>query len=312
VNVIDTAASWCDLHDAVYAGGEIGRLYERVVHNVSVETSLGRVYGRDDLVAHAARDQQGLRLQPVRSEAFLGRLGSHRVVVITADIEAEHVGVSAIFGPPTGHRGVLSSTTLALLHEGRVFKAWRFTDYAALAQAFNLALPRLAATLAATRPARGGIPWTFGDVRSALGQVEPPALVPRPPGCDGIVGEQLSVLQSAWNRKRPDLVRACYQAEVEPTSLLQHPWTHIRGACSDGVLFIEQGVIGDTNGDASDVAVVWRWVGTHDGPGFGPPSGHRLHWRGLSVLGVKSRTITGERVLHDALGAYCDVAIRSR
>jgi hypothetical protein len=55
---------------------------------------------------------------------------------------------------------------------------------------------------------------------------------------------------------------------------------------------------------------VWRWVGTHTGPGWGVPCGRRLHVRGLSLLTIAGGRIARERVLLDELGVRRDAALR--
>ena len=312
-------ADWVERYEAVCAGGAVGLLQQMMTHNVTVETSLGRVYGRADLTATLAGEQAGLRVTGVTGTgAFCGRADSRSAIVVSLDLAVDHIGASAIFGAPTGGSATLSSTLFGLVHGTRVYHAWRVVDYAAAARGLGLDPAVRAGSLAADAPKRGGIPWEFGEVRAGRAQAAPAHSDPLPSGLSAGTARVVA-LQSAWNLRRPDLVSALYAAPHAASGGTSsaspgpdHPWSQVVRACPDAVLFLEDTAESVREGDASSVGVVWRWVGTHSGVGYGAPTGRRIHARGLSVLQVSGAGIVKERVVLDQLGVLRDLTIRGR
>jgi len=248
-----------------------------------------------------------------RCRSFVGKMGSLPAVVSTLECDVDHVSTSPIFGPATDRAGTLTSVFVGTWHEGRVFRAWRVADCGALALSLGLDPAALARGLTVNSPGRGGIPWAFGEVRAAHGQLAPPATPAPLPGLPAGPAHAIATLQAAWNLRRPDLVLDAYAGDARDGAIRgDHPWRRVLTACSDGVLFVEHCVAGEGGDPDECLAVAWRWVGTHDGAGFGEPTGHRLHFRGMSVMTVRQTRITSECIVCDALGTYCDIALRSR
>lgn len=319
--MIENTTDWTGRYQATCADGAVGLLHEYATHHVRVDTSLGRIYGRDDWAAALAAERAGMSGDGVLlADGWTGEAGSADGVVLELDWRVSHTGPSPLFGPPTGGRTTLSSAMVGLAEGGRLFRAWRFVDHGAAALALRLDLDGCAKQLAAAAPARGGVPWEFGEVRAGLGQLAPADAMPAPPGLAPECAAPCLRLQSAWNARRFDQVTPLYAAgavirrgaETMAPGSLGHPWARIVAACPDAVLFLEQAVTRLEAGVAVGVAIVWRWVGTHTGAGFGAPSRGRLHARGLSVFHLSDGRIAGERVIFDELGFRRDVHLRSR
>ncbi len=312
-------ADWAARYEAMCAGGGIGLVHQYFIHNVAIETSLRRLYGRDDWAAALVEEGTGLVGEGVvRTGAWVGASAPGRAIVVELDWKVAHTGSSPIFGPATGRSAVLSSTMIGLLEGERVHRAWRVVDYAAAARELGVDIDNRARTLAKGAPKRGGIPWEFGEVRTGLGQTAPPASVPAPPGLAPECVALCTQFQAAWNQRRFDLLPSFYDtnatilsgAEAIDVASLRHPWALIVGACPDAVLFFERAVTCLLGSQDRRVALVWRWVGGHSGQGLGTPSGRRLHVRGLTVLHLHDGRVMSERVVCDGLGIRRDAVLR--
>jgi hypothetical protein len=309
-------ADWAARYEAICAGGALGLVHQFATHNVTVDGSLGRIYGRDDWIAALADERAGLSSDgTVPSGAWLGAPAPRQAVVLELDWKVTHAHAAPLFGPGTQRSAVLASTLVGLTEGERVYRAWRFADYAAVAETLGVALDGCARALTTGAPGRGGIPWEFGEVHLGLGQTAPPPSAPPPPGLAPPAAEPCLQLQRAWNLRRPELVASLYcedatvldGAKVIDRDSPRHPWARILAACPQAVLFFEYAA---TSPDDARVALVWRWVGNHSRAGLGPPCQRRLHARGVSTLHLRDGRIGVERVVFDELGFRKDALLR--
>jgi hypothetical protein len=320
VSATRDGVTWAWRYKTICADGGSGLLHDHATHNVSVETSLGRIYGRDDWAAALVTEAAGLTSEQTQgARGWIGTCGSEVAVVLELDWAVAHTGDSPLFGRATGRKALLSSTMIGLVEDDRVHRAWRFVDHAAAGRAVGVDLEALAAAVAARAPRRGGIPWEFGEVRPALGQLAPPLAAPPPPGLDPRQADPYLTWQAAWNQRRFDRLGSCYAdhatvlsgAESIGVGSPRHPWRRIVEACPHAVLFLERAVASLAEGGDERVALLWRWIGTQAGSGLGPSCGRRLHVRGVSVLAVRHGHIVNERVVFDELGVRRDAILRT-
>lgn len=314
-----SATDWAGRYAGICSGAAIGLVHDHATHHVTVETSLGRIYGRDDWAAALLGETTGLRARDgAGPTAWVGRSGSAEAVVVELDQAVSHAGESPWLGPATGGDATISSTMVGLINDDRVYRAWRFVDHAAAARALGVDLDDRARALTAGAPSRGGIPWELGEVRVGLGQLAP-GTHPPPPGLDPTLETPCLDLQAAWNQRRFDRLdaryanRAAVHDGMRPIEVVPHghPWRRVLGACPDAVLFFERAVSGTAIDGETKVALLWRWAGTHTGVGFGAPCGRRLHVRGLTVLHLREGRVTRERLVFDELGARRDALLRA-
>jgi hypothetical protein len=311
---------WAARYQAACAQAAAGLLHEHATHHVAVDTSLGRIYGRDDWVAALVAEQAGLTTgAAVGADAWVGSSVPGGAVVAEMDWDVVHTGHSPLFGAPTGTRTVLSSTLVGLVEGDRMHRVWRFVDYAAAARTLGVDLAACAQAVAAGAPRRGGIPWEFGEVRPGLGQTAPPAETPAAPGLAPGYANTCGAWVAAWNQRRFDVAASMYAPDATVLSgadpiaagSSRHPWAAAVVASPQAVLFVEHAVTGEIAPGEARVALVWRWVGAHTGRGLGSPCGHRLRLRGLSVLHLRRGRIIRERVVFDELGARRDAFLRT-
>ncbi len=312
------ASDWAARCTETCAGGAVGLVHQWATHHVTVDTSLGRIYGRDDWVAALSEERAGLSSDSIlRAESWLGVSEPGRALVLELDWRVVHAGPSPLFGPATDRGAVLSSTLVGLLEGERVYRIWRSVDLAAAAGSLGVDLDDRVRTLADSAPPRGGIPWEFGEVHAGLAQTAPPSSVASPPGLSAHGAEPCLRLQVAWNQRRPDLVAPLYSpaamilngTETIDHGSPRHPWARILAACPQAVLFYEHAATA-SGGEETTVAVVWRWVGTHSGEALGPPCQRRLHAKGISTFRLREGRIASERVVFDELGLRKDARLR--
>ncbi|MEO5897531.1 MAG: ester cyclase [Vicinamibacterales bacterium] len=314
---------WLELWPAVHSGA-FGLLYDHSSHNVLVDTSHGSISARHEWVASLMSESTGFTrdgaVDRVGCGADMGSLGT--AVFVATGIDARNLGESA-FGPATGRSVSISTATLALVNDDRIYRAWRFVDRAALVEALGLHPADVAASLAAGAPSRGGVPWEYGEVRAGLGQSAPAESGEPTIGLPFGLQAWSDGVRTQWNARRLSRVNPLYMEDAKVAAGFQplrpleqftdHPWWSLLTAMPDAVLFFERGCASDEPGGNQRVAVLWRWVGRHTGPGLGvPPSGHRLHLRGVTYLELRQGGIVLERVFTDRIGTLADIYRRSK
>ena len=240
----------------------------------------------------------------------MGSLGS--AVSVEIAMEAVNEGES-LYGPATQKIAHLSLASLAMVAKDRMYRVWTVVDHAAVARELGASLPALARDLAGHDPGRGGVPWEFGEVRANLAQLAPPRSYPPVPGLPSGLAAWNERLIALWNDRRLDELGALYHADAEGSPPADHPWCQLLTAFPDAVLFVERACVSDEEGARVRVALLWRWIGRHTGLGIGvPPSGYRLHLRGLTHFDLDGGRVVRERVFHDTLGVLEDIERRRR
>lgn len=311
---------WAARYAGMCGGEAIGLVHDHATHHVSVETSLGRIYGREDWAAALARDAAGLKAGPgARVTAWTGASRGTPAVVVELDLPVAHDGDSPLYGPATGRQAIVARTLVGLVHDDRIYRAWQVVDHASAMRELGADIGARARDLAATAPGRGGIPWEFGEVRAALGQVAPPEVADPPPGLEGAAADVCARWVAAWNQRRLDRLATIYEpdatvidgARTIDEGVSRHPWRRVLDACPTAVLFLERAVASGAAPGDDRLALLWRWIGPQTGTALGPPCGRRLHVRGLSVLHLRSGRIARERVVLDELGVRRDAALRA-
>ncbi len=312
---------WLEVWSAIHAGA-FGDLHARATHNVQVDTSLDRIYGRQEWIAALTAECTGFSLQGVAdSVAYAmdsGGLGSS-IFVATA-VDALSHGLS-MCGSAAGVPVRMSSAVLGLVADARIYRAWRFVDHAAVAEALGVDLRTCARSLTLGASPRGGVPWEYGDVRASVGQRPPPASYDPVAGVPEALHPWVSSLLQRWNDRQLGPGEALYARDAQVSrgfaesrrggSVIDHPWWSLVTALPDAVLFFERGCAAQGPDGGVRLALLWRWIGRHTGVGLdAEPSGHRLHVRGLSHLDLLDDQITHERIFFDRLGPLADIERR--
>ena len=314
-------ARWLERWPAIQAGA-FGLLHQHAVHNVLVDTQDGPISSRNDWIASLVAEWTGLTgdtmVDRAACAAEIGSLGT--AIFVATGIEARNTGESA-FGPATSRTVLVSSATLALVAGDRIYRAWRFVDRGAMAQGLGASLVDAAASLAATAPARGGVPWEYGEVGAGLGQAAPTDATEPTVGLPRALQSWAHRVRTPWNTRTLVQLAPVYSPDAELADGFQrarpihrwtdHPWSAIVTALPDAVLFLERGCASEDADGKARAAVLWRWVGRHTGIGLGvAASGYRLHVRGLTYFELVDGTIRLERVFTDRLGVLADIQRR--
>lgn len=312
---------WLELWLAIQSGA-FGLLHQHAVHNVVVDTQDGPISSRNDWIASLVAESTGLTGDTVVDRAAcaaeMGSLGT--AIFVATGVEAQNTGDSA-FGPATARTVLVSSATLALVAGDRVYRAWRFVDRGAMARGLGLGLVEASASLAATGPARGGLPWEYGETGAGLGQAAPAKSSEPTVGLPRALQSWADRVRTQWNTRMLVHIAPGYGANAELSDGFQplrpisrwtdHPWAAIVTALPDAALFFERGCASEDADGRVRAAVLWRWVGRHTGVGLGvAASGYRLHLRGLTYFELVEGMILLERVFTDQLGVLAGIQRR--
>lgn len=246
------AAGRIELERALRERGEAGALRNAAIHNVRVHVGTTELYGREDW----------LHLETERYAAW-GPRSISEVTAIDDRWGAAAGLIAARWQLGTGE-GAARCACLAIVHEGRVVREWQFFERAAL--------PSLARIV--TLPRRASVPWEYGEVRPALGQVAPDrrAAAVAPSG----IADHPVVLHwhRRWNLREGDTAELLFPFDAP-------------------VMFCERLALAP---DGLSAALQWRLVGRLVAPAWGlAPTQDRLELPGLSFFGLE-----GQRVLSTA------------
>ncbi|MDJ0929410.1 MAG: ester cyclase, partial [Gammaproteobacteria bacterium] len=131
-------------------------------------------------------------------------------------------------------------------------------------------------------------------------------------------------LNLAWNHRRMDQLDSLYAPdahchapgarELQGVAAIRYLWTSLLACMSDAQVFFLHAV-GDAEGSehTRQVALVWRMIGRHDGPGLThEPSGVRLQVLGISQFLLRAGRIVEEWTLFDELALLKQIFVAQR
>ena len=288
----------------------VGLIYDCYLHSVKTHTSLGEHYGRDEVVASTVQQLAAFPNLCLRSEAAIwddrGEYVSHWVTRV-----AHNTGYSN-FGAPTLKRISYPIVTDFQVREGRVLEVWEIQDGLLLAKQLGLSARDAVTKLSdsfTTTPSQLG--------RSSKGQLPPDAL-PRPQA-----GETEALVRwlwhEVWNRRRLDrILEVCtpnyrfFGPSGRRFYLRDSFAAYVLGLLAafpdaavqlEHVMSLEAGseVAASETALETHVAVRWRFIGTHDGPGYGAPTGRNVNLLGITHHRLRAGKFTEEKTLFDEL-----------
>lgn len=288
----------------------IGLIYDTYIHNISIWTTEGRSYGRDEVVAGTIRTLAAYPDVRLYGDEVIwsgndedGFHTSHRIVWA-----AHNTGYS-VYGPPTGRRILRTGIANCLVKDNRIVEEWIARDE--MAAVLQLGYDPFEA--AAQMVPQGGIAAhqaAFGELERVQGQSTPRRMPPRSePGFD-LEDFVRRTYHEIWDWRMLNKIDAYYApgfvCHTVPARRLVGPGpykAHLLGlmaAFPDAHLVIEHLYwMGDGRGGYK-VMVRWNLQGTHRGPGpYGPPSGKRVSLMGISHLHIAGGKILEEWMVYD-------------
>ncbi len=285
----------------------IGLIYDTYIHNISIWTTEGRSYGRDEVLAGTIRTLAAYPDVRLYGDEVIwsgndqeGFHTSHRIVWV-----AHNTGYS-LYGPPTGRRILRTGIANCFVKENRIVEEWIARDEmaAVLQLGFD---PFEAAARMAPLPGFAARQAAFGELERVQGQSTPAHMPP----CDGALEDFVRrAYHEIWDWRLLNKIDAYYApgfvCHTVPARRLVGPGpykAHLLGlmaAFPDAHLTIEQLYwMGDGQGGYK-VMVRWNLQGTHRGPGpYGAPSGKRISLMGISHLLINAGKILEEWMIYD-------------
>lgn len=275
----------------------VGLIYDHYLHKVKIHTTSGECCGRDEVVADTVQQLAAFPDLALRGEGVIwndeNKYISHWVTRV-----AHNTGYSA-FGKPTGKRICYPVATDSLVYEGRVVEVWEVYDGLLLAQQLGFGARQAVAALSV-----GYTSISSSGARSH-GQL-PPDVLPRPARSDGLESYVSWIWHEIWNRRRLDRIaqfcRPNYRFSGPSGRRLRTRdgfAAYVLGllaAFPDATMTVEH-----VTALEEHVAVRWRLTGTHDGPGYGAPTGRRINILGITHHYLHRGQFVEERTVFDEL-----------
>lgn len=296
----------------------VGLIYTHYRHNAVIHLPFGAVHGREAVVVSTLQTLLAFPDRRLYGDAVVwsgddqaGFYSSHRITNT-----GTNTGPTA-WGPATGRRCAWRGIADCVVLENQICEEWLVRDDMGLCRQLGFDPDTVARALAAADAAAGVQPMTAGLARD-IGQLPPPA-APRPGATEA--GATLAwFLDEVWNGRRLDRVREMYA----PAAVLHGPNgrtlhgageiallpLQVLAALPDAALLVEHvatlpdplpASLGNA-GQGAAVAVRWRLLGSHGGPGmFGSPTGAPVQVLGISHYRVVDGRVAEEWTMFDEL-----------
>ncbi len=293
----------------------LGPLLDCYLNRAVVCTGGSEIHSRKALGEQLLAELQTFDEREVLQQQVLGPTAAAGALASRSSVAARHSSAS-VFGPASGAAVELCSLALHLHSGGRIYREYRIVDRLLLAQQLAVDPQHLARRQVA---AGSAVYWSLGEVNTGLGQLPPP------PTAVGV--EQLpqpcrrpaQLLHQIWNLRQLQLLPQLYSDDTiyhGPGGSRQQGVPAVRQAClkllaamPDAALFFQHAAAGEVEADGSrSMALLWRLLGTHRGPGFTPaPSAARLHVQGISQLRLRGDKVVEEWTLYDEIAVLRDI-----
>ena len=304
----------------------VGLVYDGYLHHVRVGTPYGERYGRDEVVVDTVQELAAFPDLRFRAEGTVwsgagGAEGRGLYVSHLALRAARNTGFSR-YGPPTGRRVRYLAATDLLIQGGRVAEVWSVHDGLALTRQLGLSDEAAVRAVAAQHPASSALaPSLHGSGALGLRGQDPPESFSQPLPAEGPGALITWLWHEVWNRRRLDRVGEFYASDYRfhgPSGVRFRTRAafaaYVLGllaAFPDAVMRLEHRCQSNdrhrhdrhsNDRRGKQVAVRWRLLGTHDGPGrYGPPTGRRIDVLGVTHYRLRGERLAGECTVFDEL-----------
>jgi predicted ester cyclase len=287
---------------------EIGLIYDTYLHNISIWTTEGRTYGRDEVLAGTIRTLAAYPDVRLFADEVIwsgddqqGFHTSHRIVWV-----GHNTGYS-IYGPPTRKRILRTGIANCLVKENRIIEEWIARDE--MAAVLQLGYDPFEAASKMAQPVSFPAP-VAGETDRARGQNTPDRMPLRSDSEFDIEDFIRRTYHEIWDWRLLNKIDAYYTPDFVCHTVPARKLTgrgpykahllSLMAAFPDAYLAIEQIYWMGSEKDGCKVMVRWNLQGTHRGPGFyGAPTGKRVYLLGISHLLVQNGRIREEWMIYD-------------
>jgi len=286
---------------------EIGLIYDTYIHNISIWTTEGCTYGRDEVIAGTIRTLAAYPDVRLYADEVIwsgndqeGFHTSHRIVWVG------HNSGYSIYGPPAGRRILRIGIANCLVKENRIIEEWIARDE--MAAVLQLGLdPFEAATRLAARTERQ---TSFGELERVQGQSMPAQMPPRSePGFD-LEDFIRRAYHEIWDWRLLNKIDTYYTPDFVCHTVPARKLTgrgpykahllSLMAAFPDAHLTIDHVYWMGSEQKGFKAMVRWNLQGTHRGPShYGAPTGKRIYLMGISHLCIKDGKIFEEWMIYD-------------
>ncbi len=167
----------------IWEDGALGVIYDNYQHNVTVWTSDGLNYSRDEIIAASAQTQAAFPDARLVADDVIwtgndrdGFYTTHRITWV-----AHNTGYT-VYGPPTGRKIVRFGAAECFVRDNRIIEEWIARDEISLIYQLGFD-PNEIAERYARRAFRGELPkLPTGNIERVAGQTLPAALPPKEEG----------------------------------------------------------------------------------------------------------------------------------
>jgi len=291
----------------------MGLIYSHYLHNVTVHTADGTVYGREQVLADSIQTLAALPDRKLFADAVVwtgddqnGFHTSHHITSV-----AHNTGYSS-YGPPTGKKVVWRAIANCFVKENRICEEWLLRDDLSVIRQLGFDENEIIARLASKESASKTGEQVHGEIGRVFGQTTPEVLPPKT--CEGFDIEDFvrRSTHDIWNWRMFNKI-AAYYADNYLCHSASGRELYGRDEFTAFVLSM-LAMFPDArfsidhlfwNGDEREgyrTAMRWSLVGTHTGHGiYGMPTGKRVRIWGMTQHVVKNGRFVEEWTLFNEL-----------
>jgi len=286
---MDSATFVRDLVNEVWNRKQVGRIYDRYLHNAVLHTSDGDLYGREEILR--ATIWQLAALPDARIE-IEDQIASGDRVSLRWTLSGRNTGHS-VYGPSTGREVSVRNLSWFLVRDGRVLEEWRAEDELGMIRGMGLDANALVGRLA--QPPLAEIPPAYGvgEVERVAGQTTPGPMSPAPAGRFDVDDFLRRSIHLIWNWRLVGEVDALCQddfvchgpagQELDGREVYRGYILATLAAFPDLMVHLDDLIWEGDEKDGCRAATRWTLMGTHEGPSvYGEPTGKRVQLSGIS------------------------------
>jgi predicted ester cyclase len=285
----------------------VGLIYHYYLHNCTVHTSSGDIYGRKKIIEGTLQALAAFPDRRLYGDAVIWKHNPGDVYYSSHRIRHEgHNTGHTVYAPPTGRKVSYRAIADCVCKENRIIEEWLVRDELTLIRQLGLDPHELARRFAPFMPAHHTRDLLVaGEIERDAGQLPPPEMPPR--ATDRFDPEDFvrRALHEIWTWRllnkidayfAPNLVcESASERHVYGTGAYKAYILSLMSPFPDIALTVDHFCAVQTDAHSYDTATRWTMQGTHTGPGiYGEPTGKRIQ-----IIGVSHHRIVEGRITHE-------------